>query len=120
MGIVLGTAKYCDPWCLASRICVFGGAWRTRGINERVDRSLAEGELVAARAREASVDARHGRIRIEGCKGDDIIIAPEGLSGNLIFRTLLPLYEAKSYGAPVLMERAFVSSNRARGLLTGR
>ena len=89
------------------------------GRSERVDRSLAEGELIASRARAAGVDARHKGILIEACQGDDIIIAPEGISGNLIFRTLLLLCGANSYGAPVLMEKVFVDSSRARGNFDG-
>jgi predicted methyltransferase MtxX (methanogen marker protein 4) len=58
-------------------------------------------------------------ILIEACRGDDIIIAPEGVSGNLIFRTTLLLCGAESYGAPVLMERVFVDSSRARGSFDG-
>jgi len=89
------------------------------GRCERVDRSLAEGELIAARAQEAGVQARHKGILIESCRGDDIVIAPEGVSGNLIFRTLLLLCGANSYGAPVLMDRIFVDSSRARGGFDG-
>jgi predicted methyltransferase MtxX (methanogen marker protein 4) len=90
-----------------------------RGRCERVDRSLAEGEEIAARAQEAGVQARHKGILIESCRGDDIVIAPEGVSGNLIFRTLLLLCGAESYGAPVLMDRVFVDSSRARGSFDG-
>ena len=84
------------------------------GRCERVDRSLLEGELIAARAREAGVQACHKGILIESCRGDDIVIAPDGVCGNLIFRTLLLLCGAQSYGAPVLMDRIFVDSSRAR------
>ena len=89
------------------------------GRCERVDRSLAEGELIAARAQEAGLQACHKGILIESCRGDDIVIAPEGVSGNLIFRTLLLLCKAQSYGAPVLMDRVFVDSSRARGGFDG-
>jgi len=60
------------------------------------------------------VEAKHRGILIESCRGDDIVIAPEGVSGNLIFRTLLLLCTASSYGAPVLMDKVFVDSSRAR------
>ena len=45
--------------------------------------------------------------------------AQEAVSGNLIFRTLLLLCGAQSYGAPVLMDRIFVDSSRARGSFDG-
>jgi predicted methyltransferase MtxX (methanogen marker protein 4) len=71
---------------------------------ERVDRSLLEGELIAARAKEAGLLACHKGILIESCRGDDIVIAQEGASGNLIFRTLLLLCGPQSFGAPTAME----------------
>jgi predicted methyltransferase MtxX (methanogen marker protein 4) len=96
-----------------------GGRLEDLGRSERVDRSLAEAEFIAARAREAGVEAKHKGILIESCRGDDIIIAPEGVSGNLVFRTLLLLCGANSLGAPVLMEKVFVDSSRARGNFNG-
>jgi predicted methyltransferase MtxX (methanogen marker protein 4) len=89
------------------------------GRSSRVDCSLAEGELIAARARDAGVEAQHRGILIESCRGDDIVIAPEGISGNLIFRTLLLLCGANSFGAPVMMDKVFVDSSRARGSFDG-
>ena len=44
-----------------------------------------------------------------------MVIAPDGICGNLIFRTLALLCGARSLGAPVLMEKIFVDSSRARG-----
>ena len=92
-----------------------GGRMEDRGRCERVDRSLLEGELIAAQAEEAGLAAKHKGILIESCRGDDIVIAPDGICGNLIFRTLLLLCKAQSYGAPVLMDHVFVDSSRARG-----
>jgi putative methanogen marker protein 4 len=96
-----------------------GGRMEDRGRSERVDRSLAEGEQIAALAREADIDAVHKGILIESCRGDDIVIAPEGVSGNLIFRTLLLVCGANSFGAPVLMDHVFVDSSRARSGFDG-
>ena len=98
----------------ASSAVLSGGRMEDRGRCERIDRSLLEGELIASRAREAGLATEHRGILIESCRGDDIVIAPEGVSGNLIFRTLLLLCGAQSYGAPVLMDRVFVDSSRAR------
>lgn len=121
LGLVLEGAELLRDLGVSSpRAAVLsGGRMEDKGRSERVDRSLAEGELIGARAREAGVDARHAGILIEECKGDDILIAPEGISGNLIFRTLLLLCGADSYGAPMLMEKVFVDSSRARGDFDG-
>ncbi|MCX6674433.1 MAG: hypothetical protein NTY37_11725 [Methanothrix sp.] len=59
--------------------------------SECVDRSLAEGELIAERAQEAGLEAKHKGILIDSCREGDIVIAPDGICGNLIYRTLLLL-----------------------------
>jgi putative methanogen marker protein 4 len=119
--LLLGGARFLQDMgvTLPQAAVLSGGRMEDRGRCERVDRSLAEGEEIAARAQEAGVQARHKGILIESCRGDDIVIAPEGVSGNLIFRTLLLLCGAESYGAPVLMDRVFVDSSRARGSFDG-
>ncbi|HUS74648.1 MAG TPA: hypothetical protein VMY43_01445 [Methanothrix sp.] len=55
-------------------------AGRRKPRGRRADRSQGPGG--------AGVAARHKGILIERCRDDDIVIAPEGVSGNLIFRTL--------------------------------
>jgi putative methanogen marker protein 4 len=114
--LLLGGAKFLQGMGLAAKAGVLsGGRMEDMGRCERVDRSLLEGELIAALAQEAGLRARHKGILIESCRGDDIVIAPDGICGNLIFRTLLLLCKASSYGAPVLMDKVFVDSSRARG-----
>jgi putative methanogen marker protein 4 len=118
--LLLGGAGFLQGMGLEAKAAVLsGGRMEDRGRCERVDRSLLEGELIAAQAEEAGLQAEHKGILIESCRGDDIVIAPEGVSGNLIFRTLLLLCGAQSYGAPVLMDRVFVDSSRARGGFDG-
>jgi putative methanogen marker protein 4 len=120
LGLVLDGARFLQHFGVLPKAAVLsGGRMEDLGRSERVDRSLAEGELIAARAREAGVEAQHRGILIESCRNSDIIIAPEGVSGNLIFRTLLLLCGANSFGAPVLMEKVFVDSSRARGNFDG-
>jgi len=113
-------AKLLSRMGVSPRVSVLsGGRLEDLGRSLRVDRSLAEAEFIAARTREAGVEAVHQGILIENCRGDDIIIAPEGVSGNLVFRTLLLLCGAGSLGAPVLMEKVFVDSSRARQSFSG-
>ena len=118
--LLLGGAKFLQSMGVVPQAAVLsGGRMEDMGRCERVDRSLLEGELIAARAKEAGLLACHKGILIESCRGDDIVIAPEGVSGNLIFRTLLLLCGGQSYGAPVLMDHIFVDSSRARGSFDG-
>ena len=119
-GLVMEGSRLLQHMGVAPKAAVLsGGRLEDRGRCERVDRSLREGELITTRAREAGLDASHKGILIESCRGDDIVIAPDGISGNLIFRTLLFLCGASSFGAPVLMEKIFVDSSRARGGFDG-
>ena len=115
LGLVLDGVRFLKQLGVSPRASVLsGGRMEDLGRSKRVDMSLAEGELIAARAREAGVEARHRGILIERCRGDDLLVAPEGISGNLIFRTLLLLCGVRSLGAPVMMEDVFVDSSRAR------
>ncbi|MDF0589759.1 methanogenesis marker protein Mmp4/MtxX [Candidatus Methanocrinis natronophilus] len=96
-----------------------GGRMEDLGRSDRVDRTLAEGELLARLARDGGVRAEHRSILIETSRGDDLIVAPDGISGNLIFRTLMLVSGARGYGAPVIMDPVFVDSSRARKSFVG-
>lgn len=94
-----------------SRVAVLsGGRFGDIGRHERVDQSLAQAELVARMTR-----ADHREILIEDAIRDHgIIIAPDGITGNLIFRTLTFLGAGKGHGAPVVnIDKIFVDTSRA-------
>jgi putative methanogen marker protein 4 len=79
-----------------------GGRREDAGRSERIDVSLAEGELVASMARETeAVETSHYSILIEEAvrEGANLIVAPDGISGNLVYRTLVHLGGGKSHGA---------------------
>lgn len=71
-----------------------GGRYGDVGRYEVVDRSLAEAELVAKLSGGENLE-----IRIEDAVEKGIVIAPDGISGNLIFRSLCYLGGGKEYGA---------------------
>ena len=120
LDLVLESAKYLRKVGVSPTVSVLsGGRMEDVGRSERVDRSMAEAEFVASRAIASGINARHKGILIETCREDDIILAPDGVSGNLIFRTLMLLCGASSFGAPVLMNEIFVDSSRARNDFTG-
>ncbi|MCQ8902867.1 MAG: methanogenesis marker protein Mmp4/MtxX [Methanothrix sp.] len=97
-----------------------GGRLEDVGRSEHVDTSLAHGEFVAARLRENGFDAIHRGILIESARGDDLVLAPDGISGNLLFRTMLMVCGATAMGAPVLTDEiVFVDSTRARSEFIG-
>ena len=87
-----------------------GGRFGDTGRHPEVDRSLADAELVAR-----VTGGEHYQILIEEAVRDcGVIIAPDGISGNLIFRTLVFLGSGRGHGAPVLnIGRIFVDTSRA-------
>jgi putative methanogen marker protein 4 len=87
-----------------------GGRFGDIGRHRQVDASMADAELVAKLA-----SADHCEILIEDAvQSCGLIIAPDGISGNLIFRTLTFLGAGHAHGAPVLnISRIFVDSSRA-------
>jgi putative methanogen marker protein 4 len=87
-----------------------GGRLGDVGRHPQVDASMAEAELVARLG-----DAEHCEILIEDAvETCGLIIAPDGISGNLVFRTLTFLGGGHGYGAPVVnISRIFVDTSRA-------
>ncbi|MBN1193905.1 MAG: methanogenesis marker protein Mmp4/MtxX [Methanomicrobiaceae archaeon] len=87
-----------------------GGRIGDIGRQLQVDRSLADGELVAR-----LTSSVHAEILIEDAVGSHgVIIAPDGISGNLIFRTLVFIGNGAAHGAPVVnIDKIFVDSSRA-------
>ncbi len=87
-----------------------GGRLGDVGRHSQVDTSMAEAELVARLG-----DAEHCEILIEDAvETCGLIIAPDGISGNLVFRTLTFLGGGLGHGAPVVnISRIFVDTSRA-------
>ncbi|MCK5561828.1 MAG: methyltransferase, partial [Thermoplasmata archaeon] len=82
---------------------ISGGRMDDYGRSGLVDESLRAGVKLFKLAKEAGINAKHFGILIEDAyKDSNIIIAPNGIVGNLLFRTLHFLGNARSLGAPVL------------------
>lgn len=89
-----------------------GGRIEDIGRDERVDKTIKEAEELVQRIGER---ARHFQILIEDAiKWANLIVAPDGISGNLIFRCLILIEGEEEYGAPVLgIPVTFVDTSRA-------
>ncbi|MBN2734832.1 MAG: methanogenesis marker protein Mmp4/MtxX [Methanomicrobiaceae archaeon] len=87
-----------------------GGRTGDIGRHEIVDRTINDAEKTAE-----LTGADNCEILIEDAiKDHGIIIAPDGISGNLIFRTLCLLGGGNSHGAPVVnIDKIFVDTSRA-------
>lgn len=86
------------------------------GRGDGIRRSLEEGEALASDLVASGMDARHYAILVEQAVAErDLIIAPDGVSGNLMFRTLHLVGGCEAYGAPVVnLPRVFVDTTRAK------
>jgi len=87
-----------------------GGRLGDVGRHPQVDASMAEAELVAR----LSGSERCEILIEDAVESCGLIIAPDGISGNLIFRTLAFLGNGYGHGAPVVnIRRIFVDTSRA-------
>jgi putative methanogen marker protein 4 len=94
-----------------------GGRIGDIGRNPKVDSSIEEAQKVVEhfRAKNSSLKIEHSEILIENAiaKKTNLIIAPDGITGNLIYRTLVHLGGGKAYGAIYMdIDRAIVDTSR--------
>jgi len=94
-----------------------GGRIGDIGRNPKVDISIEEAQKVVDHFREknSSLKIEHSEILIENAiaKKTNLIIAPDGITGNLIYRTLVHLGGGKAYGAIYMdIDRAIVDTSR--------
>jgi len=100
-----------------TRIAVMsGGRADDIGRNEAVDRTIRDAEELVSRLESKGYDAYHAEILIESAVDEaDLIIAPDGITGNLIFRTMHFIGDALALGAPVLnIDKVFVDTSRVK------
>ena len=94
-----------------------GGRIGDIGRNPMVDSSIDEAQKVVDYFKDKypSLMIEHSEILIENAiaKKTNLIIAPDGISGNLIYRTLVHLGGGKAYGAIYMdINRAIVDTSR--------
>ncbi len=97
-------------------VILSGGRLGDIGRHPSVDRTISDAEEAARLS-----GAVHGEILIEDAVRDaGVIIAPDGISGNLIFRTLVFLGGGTGHGAVIVnIPDLFVDSSRASSSYTG-
>ncbi|OPY31017.1 MAG: hypothetical protein A4E32_01999 [Methanomassiliicoccales archaeon PtaU1.Bin124] len=100
------------------RIGVMSGGRNTdRGRSKIVDKTIDEADEMVLKLKEDGLDAEDVQILIEDAvKNKTIVIAPDGISGNLIFRCIHLVDGGRSMGAPVLnLDKVFIDTSRAKG-----
>lgn len=86
-----------------------------RGRSARIDKSLDDAATVVKTLCEKGIHARDAQILIEDAVNEyQYIIAPDGISGNLVFRALCLVGCGEGYGAPLVgTDIVYVDTSRA-------
>lgn len=93
-----------------------GGRCEDRGRCPQVDRSIDSALEVVGMLEEAGYSAYHCQILVEDAiREAGVVIATDGITGNVMFRTLHFVGGARALGAPVVnADRVFVDTSRAK------
>ena len=93
-----------------------GGRMGDIGRSAEVDRTIQEATEVERLGRSEGFDVEHCQILIEeAVRTKNLVIAPDGISGNIIFRTMHLVDGCVSMGAPILnLDRVFIDTSRAK------
>ncbi|MFX1280880.1 MAG: methanogenesis marker protein Mmp4/MtxX [Promethearchaeota archaeon] len=94
-----------------------GGRVGDIGRNREVDRSIQDAQQTVTEIKKhhPSLNIKHDEILIENAikNKSNLIIAPDGISGNLIYRTLVHLGGGKAYGAIYMnLENLIIDTSR--------
>ena len=102
---------------MGTRIAVMSGGRKDDiGRHPTVDNTIMDALELVDRLNSEGYDAYHAEILIENAVEDaDLIIAPDGISGNLIFRTMHLIGGALALGAPIInIDKVFIDTSRAK------
>ncbi|MBY8986376.1 MAG: methanogenesis marker protein Mmp4/MtxX [Candidatus Lokiarchaeota archaeon] len=94
-----------------------GGRLGDIGRDEKIDKSIRDGEKIVEiiKKKYPTLSINHHEILIEDAVRNkaNLILAPEGISGNLIYRTLVHLGGGKAYGAIYMgLKKAIIDTSR--------
>ncbi|AXV38421.1 MAG: methyltransferase [Methanobacterium sp. BRmetb2] len=95
-----------------------GGRAQDIGRSKKIDNSINQGKKVTSITKD-KYPVKHYYILIEDAINDgcNLILAPDGISGNLIFRTLVFLGSGISYGAVTLgIDKIFIDTSRSQSI----
>jgi putative methanogen marker protein 4 len=93
-----------------------GGRPEDIGRSKKIDESIQEGNLLTSMLVDRFIDAKHYFILIEEAIADgaNFIIAPDGISGNLIFRSIVLSGGGEGHGAVTLgMDEIYIDTSRS-------
>ncbi|MHA1933403.1 MAG: methanogenesis marker protein Mmp4/MtxX, partial [Promethearchaeota archaeon] len=94
-----------------------GGRLGDIGRDSKIDNSIREGEKIVEimKTKYTNLSIKHHEILIEDAvmNKSNFILAPDGISGNLIYRTLVHLGGGKAYGAIYMgLKKTIIDTSR--------
>ena len=115
--IVTRTVKLMERIGMGTRIAVMSGGrkddiGRCKAVDDTINDAL---ELVGI-LKDEGYDAYHAEILLENAVDEaDLIIAPDGISGNLLFRSMHFIGGAMALGAPIInIDKVYIDTSRAK------
>lgn len=117
LAIVRASVEYFSPIGWKPKIGILSkGRVEDFHRGEDIRLSIEDGEKICAKLKGEGLDATHYTILIEqAVKECDLVLAPSGVTGNLIFRALHFVGGTVAYGAPVVnLKEVFVDTSRAK------
>lgn len=115
--LAVKTVKLMRDMRMGTRIAVLsGGRIDDDGRHEHVDASLEEAKILTEKLVSEGYDAYDAEILIENAaKEANLLIIPNGILGNMVFRTLHFLGGAAAVGAPLVnADKIFVDTSRVK------
>lgn len=115
--IVQSTISYLSSTGWGLRIGILSkGRPEDRHRGHEIESSIEDGEKMAEALVSRGQDARHFGILVEDAVREcELVVAPDGVAGNLMFRSLHFVGGRKAYGAPVVnIPEVFIDTSRAK------
>jgi putative methanogen marker protein 4 len=115
--IIVYGAQLLDEMDMKPKIAILsGGRSQDVGRSQKIDDSIREAEELSRITRD-KYTVKHYFILIEDAvaQGSNLILAPDGICGNLIFRSLVFLGSIKSHGAVYLgIKEILIDTSRSQ------
>ena len=117
LALVRSTVAFFDPTDWRPIIGVLSNG-RAEDVNrgQHISSSVEDGADITKTLAGEGFQATHHHILVEeAVRESDLVVAPDGVAGNLMFRTLHFLGSGMSFGAPVVnLSAVFVDTSRAK------
>jgi len=121
LGLAKATVSYFAPLKWKTSVGVLSkGRLEDASRGTDIRKSIEDGERIVRELKRRQIPAGHYGILIEeAIRERNLLLAPDGVSGNLIFRSLHFLGECKAFGAPVVnIDKVFLDTSRAKADFT--